>query len=618
MITNNQLSFIVFLIILMSIAPSCFFNDDDGDSVYNVPTEIMSGTVVIPEDATISTEGLHIHSAVDVSSIENGIFSINTLSGMFTSHFVVNQSNEVLLLDYIYPGYSDPVVDINSTALALIMNNPTAYELDNQGRLNLIEEVKSNEKFIDVVQNVKIVLAEGKSVLDTSNLDLATSVNLLFDDITEARITEVDPVLYNRAGRNVSIVNYGRKHYTAIGIYRNNERIVSELLKPIDNVAPNSIGQLVGAVIDLLPFDQNDPNIFIDTRSIDLEGDGIFHVVIRTGKPGHIDPTDENLEAAWANIKYSALQIIITALPPIEDALGCVGSFLDFKKSEILTSYNAADIITIGQFIAFIMDVVELTIVDVLDFSIDCGLVVLKKGYAVLFERLVSYLSLVSTLGNAANLSVTGAHILNSTPAIDYYFEINGESIIDYLLDNRDGQIYNIVQIGNQIWMAENLNYNVSGSSCYDEESANCDIYGRLYGHGPTAIDACPEGWHLPSREEFIELANTLGGIDNAGGKMKTLGTKQAGDGLWNEPNLGADNSSGFSAVPAGARLYTPSYPTPVISYRNLGDVATFWTSTRGPDGYGVFNIYHDRELIWYNSAFTSGYFRFSVRCVKD
>lgn len=136
--------------------------------------------------------------------------------------------------------------------------------------------------------------------------------------------------------------------------------------------------------------------------------------------------------------------------------------------------------------------------------------------------------------------------------------------------DARDDKVYKIVKIGNQVWMAENLNTShylngdsipqvqdkaewvalTTGAWCYYQNDAeNGKTYGKLYNwyavNDPRGL--APEGWHIPTDAEWIALIDYLGGTNVAGGKMKQIGTVH-----WISPNLGATNESGFSALPGG------------------------------------------------------------------
>jgi len=183
--------------------------------------------------------------------------------------------------------------------------------------------------------------------------------------------------------------------------------------------------------------------------------------------------------------------------------------------------------------------------------------------------------------------------------------------------DERDGQFYETVLIGGQCWMAENMNYATDSSWCYDDNPEECNTFGRLYTQN-MAAQVCPEGWHLPNNDEWCQLASfvdtsvdcePMGSIGtDVGGKLKATGILGI-DGLWQEPNAGATNESGFTALPAGW------YHEPLFWDKSLS--TRFWTSTSvGPGWFHFWGLQFDDAMITHSSEFYL--MGFSVRCVKD
>lgn len=166
--------------------------------------------------------------------------------------------------------------------------------------------------------------------------------------------------------------------------------------------------------------------------------------------------------------------------------------------------------------------------------------------------------------------------------------------------DKRDGQIYKTVKIKDQIWMAENFNFKTeSGSWCYNNDPANGEIYGRLYTYAQ-AMEACPEGWHLPSLDEWEVLINAYGGMAKAGKKLKC-----SKPGAWFHCGDGT-NESGFSALPGGGGNIHGSFHA-------LQAAAIFWALPKGM----IINIGCDQDLVSHSEC-VNGECAFSVRYIKD
>jgi uncharacterized protein (TIGR02145 family) len=205
---------------------------------------------------------------------------------------------------------------------------------------------------------------------------------------------------------------------------------------------------------------------------------------------------------------------------------------------------------------------------------------------------------------------------------------INGLYYIGNGVTDVDGNFYPSIVINGQEWMQKNLavskyrngnpistgltntqwqNTTTGAYSIYSDQAANNTTYGKLYNwYAMTdSRGVCPTGWHVPSEPEWFVLENYLGGIFEAGAKMKTTTG-------WTAPNSGATNSSGFTGLPGGYRLVNGTY-NHLVSY------GYFWTTTPYEP---------DPNFTWYHALkfddtiiFRSQFLKragMSIRCLKD
>lgn len=181
--------------------------------------------------------------------------------------------------------------------------------------------------------------------------------------------------------------------------------------------------------------------------------------------------------------------------------------------------------------------------------------------------------------------------------------------------DPRDGGLYYLATAGGNVWMQNNLHYSGSGVS-YENSGAMDKIAGRLYTWNE-AVEACPEGWHLPSDAEFAALA----GEDFSAGQIFTgAAGNLMTDARFNDlkmwtfwPEVKITNSTRFSAIPFGYAIDQEG----INRFTGTNKYAVFWTSDNDEDT-GVYRyIYMDKNNI-YPSDGDKESFRASVRCVKD
>ncbi len=203
--------------------------------------------------------------------------------------------------------------------------------------------------------------------------------------------------------------------------------------------------------------------------------------------------------------------------------------------------------------------------------------------------------------------------------------ESQAQTVSDY-----DGNVYQTVTIGRQVWTKVNLkttHYDngveipnvtmawgnlITGAYCnYNNSDTNVATYGRLYNWFAVADSnkLCPSRWHVPTDTDWIALATYLGNDSVAGDKLKEAGTSH-----WTGPNTGATNSSGFTGLPGGNRSF--DYDG---TFGGLHDRGHWWSSSEVNETFA----WH-RSLYYYSEGFynvDNGYIKqsgFSVRCLRD
>jgi uncharacterized protein (TIGR02145 family) len=225
------------------------------------------------------------------------------------------------------------------------------------------------------------------------------------------------------------------------------------------------------------------------------------------------------------------------------------------------------------------------------------------------------------------------------TDAINYNsasktVKINVKASTTGIANDIDGNNYNFITIGTQVWMTENLKVTHYGNGdpipnvtdnaawialttdayCSYKNTLNADTiatFGRLY-NWYAVIDSrniAPAGWHVPTDADWTTLATFLGGESVAGGKMKEAGTTH-----WAGPNTGATNGSGFTALPSGLR-----YGYADGSFGYLGTDVIWWSSTGyDPSNAWASSLYYNHANFYHDYQYSGKRNGYAVRLIKD
>lgn len=272
------------------------------------------------------------------------------------------------------------------------------------------------------------------------------------------------------------------------------------------------------------------------------------------------------------------------------------------------------------------------------------------KAYSIMSKKIASIFIVLSLLGGVLQAQNETMYLWKAGVVVAQYTVNTQVDKVTFVapfvcgvssVSDIDGNVYNTVAIGNQCWMKENLKTTkyangtaiplvnnvstwdalteTSKAYCwYNDDIANKATYGALYTwaaamngaasttNNPSGIQGvCPMGWHLPSDAEWTQLTTYLGGESVTGGKLKETGTT-----YWRDPNNGATNETGFTALPGGYR-----YNNGTSNHMNM--YGRWWSVTEYDASSSMYRgMYHftiDVYRQYYNKA--NG---LSVRCLRD
>lgn len=361
---------------------------------------------------------------------------------------------------------------------------------------------------------------------------------------------------------------------------------------------------------------------------------GWGHVSWRIGDKENIGTDDFGFSVLPAGYRIGGIELGSTApsLGPLYDEPGGMAGFLYvYERPGDSTfygwNYNYAWILA---FIGFYEE----------DYDVEIGVRNKDDAYSVRCVMDGVFVMPSSSSSVASSSSISSS---SSSGSFDWSLPketyLNPNIEYDSIVDSRDGKVYKTVKIGDQTWMAENLNYDPgqggSGDAkydwswCFNNEPKNCDVAGRLYtwaaaidsvklandaenprdcGDGKacylssTVQGICDKGWHLPTRMEWKALFTAEGDQSTAGVVLKS----QVG---WYNDGNGTD-AFGFSALPAG-------YSIDKDHFYNAGLNADFWSSTEYASkyAYDMYMTYYFEDALVTDFNKSYGY---SVRCVKD
>jgi uncharacterized protein (TIGR02145 family) len=593
------LGLLIFILLLSCKKDKPDNNDNNNNDTLGVVT--VTGNIVIPNGLN-SVGTWVVNSGFDESAILNNQYTLDVKENDFCIQFVSDDTGKDILLGYCYPGQTNYDISSSSTIVALLMQAPSVLSLTSQGKIDLINSIKSDPNFSNTISELESRLISGKDLFDTTDIQFYNSLSSLFSSASQRTNTVTsENVTIMRSGKTLLFQNPGKPFCQVIGIYKNNQRIKKIELERYQF--------FVSSISEAITASYNPVDPIEDTYM--MNSDGEYIIKMRTG---NLLGDVEDFEALTLNIKNLGIDYIgsVIKILPFNINNPCIQEIRTWAGGTASTIANGNSGSIDGRNFTRMMLELSISTVEFIKSSQEC----FGNNEALNFfektKKLLKFLKAYNVIGTTMNLFNTGVFLYqwqNSPSRVDTCFSVNGNNVgpCNTFTDQRDGNVYQLVTIGSQTWFAENLRYNAAGS-WYNTNNPD-PKYGRLYDWN-TVLTACPAGWHLPTDAEWntMEMALGLSASDaNLIQFRGTHGTAMKSTTGWGYGN--GTNSSGFNAFPAGG-YYSGSY-------FDLGGNAFFWSASEYDATYAWFRYLFDGDAGVARSYLYKSY-GFSCRCLQD
>src|SRR5690554_5463339 len=441
----------------------------------------VNGEIIVPTGSTLDPNTLRVLSATDDNPIVSGVFALE-VPGDYTSIYVVNSDDEVVMIGYQYPGKPDNDITPQSTALGILMMSPAALDISGDGKKELVNDILKDPNFPSLLVEVEQSIASGKPLFDTTNVALLNTVGILFQSAAfRLNATQQElPVNMFGSGRNYTFNNSGTAYSTIIGVYKDDEHLEKITVEGLKMV-PTSLTELWtgygGASGSPVDYDYS------------LVGDGDFTFKFRTGKPGFGDGSPEHDEAFKENLAQFSLSLVLTVLP-ITPIPGC---YLTIKNN-VYNTVSAVSGISSNSNVGMgtvLFTVAQLTLNNISSLVECAGAQLRQNWFSSLLQQFNFIQKAFGVLSNGANTTLFGTQWALSESVVDVCFSASGTEVDacggcdgETTVTEAEGNVYKIVEIGSQCWMAENLNAS-GGIPQVSDPTVWRDAYSDILGQQP-------------------------------------------------------------------------------------------------------------------------------------